>query len=303
MKYKRADDQIQSAKLLLEEKKYKIILDLNNPTLAFAFITPLINILLNAAFRVIVVDATYNTNQLKYELYSIIGIIDSTGFPISYLYIANGKNRDIRMIITSWFKKIHELNINIETLLTNKDCTQISSARAIWKDINIQLYKWHVLRAIEQKLASTTKIMTVRYDSNAAHDECPFINATWQGNTLQQHTTQQESLRKEVLEYIELHFHHHMLIPTAKKEFVNSSKEIWLRAWYRWDRWNLWALSASSEVSVICMTMSIESHWHKETLWEKIRPTLINHAQDNLMIDLVNSKNENIYNEESSTED
>jgi len=76
-----------------------------------------------------------------------------------------------------------------------------------------------------------------------------------------------------------------MLIPTAEKEFVNSSKEIWLRAvreifsycykknllhvwvyfwheWYRWDRWNLWALSASSEVSVIRMTMSIESHWH-----------------------------------------
>ncbi|CAG8838576.1 39295_t:CDS:2, partial [Gigaspora margarita] len=160
--------------------------------------------------------ATYNTNQLKYELYSIIGIIDDTGFPISYLYIANGKNRDIRMIITNF--------------------TQISSAQAIWKGLNIQLCKWHVLRIIEQKLASITKITTIRYDSNAANNEA--------------------LLRKEVLEYIELHFHNHMLIPTAEKEFVNSSKEIWLRAVLEYL-----TLFVSLEVSVIHTTMSIESHW------------------------------------------
>ncbi|CAG8857589.1 3564_t:CDS:1, partial [Gigaspora margarita] len=62
------------------------------------------------------------------------------------------------------------------------------------------------------------------------------IDPMWQENTLQQHTSQRNKvflealLRKEVLEYIELHFHRHMLIPTADKEFVDSSKEIWFRA-------------------------------------------------------------------------
>ncbi|CAG8754070.1 555_t:CDS:2, partial [Gigaspora rosea] len=37
-------------------------------------------------------------------------------------------------------------------------------------------------------------------------------------------------LRKELLEYINTHFYHHMLIPTADKEFVSTSNEFWHRA-------------------------------------------------------------------------
>ena len=33
----------------------------------------------------VVIDATYNTNRMKSELYCILGIIDGTGFPLSLL--------------------------------------------------------------------------------------------------------------------------------------------------------------------------------------------------------------------------
>ena len=57
-----------------------LILELNNPILAFAFAILFINILSKLAFKILLVDTTFNTNQLKYKLYIIIAMIDITGF-------------------------------------------------------------------------------------------------------------------------------------------------------------------------------------------------------------------------------
>ncbi|CAG8737251.1 23335_t:CDS:1, partial [Racocetra persica] len=52
-KYKRANHQLQSAKLLLNEKNYKIILEVDNPIEAFAFVTPFITDLPKIAFEIL----------------------------------------------------------------------------------------------------------------------------------------------------------------------------------------------------------------------------------------------------------
>ncbi|CAG8692304.1 3031_t:CDS:2, partial [Ambispora leptoticha] len=201
-KYQRANNQFQSAKLLLNEKNYKIIFEIDDP------VGPL----------------RLYSSKLKHELYSILAVFDGTGFLISYLYISSDKNRDIRMILTKWFKTISNMNINnIKLLLSDKDFSQISSAQAIWKDVRVQLCKWHVKCAIEQKLSSTKK----GNNANKAHNECPVIDPMWND----QYTD-----------------------TVLCNKFVTSSQEIW--TW-----WSLWALSASQDISIIHTTMIIESHW------------------------------------------
>ncbi|CAG8771168.1 10665_t:CDS:1, partial [Ambispora leptoticha] len=50
-----------------------------------------------------IVNTMYNTNKSKYELYEAIVIIDGAEFPISYLFISPGRNRNITEILTTWF--------------------------------------------------------------------------------------------------------------------------------------------------------------------------------------------------------
>ncbi|CAG8727147.1 15852_t:CDS:2 [Gigaspora margarita] len=83
------------------------------------------------------VDASYNTNQLKYKLYALMALIDGTGFPISYCFIESGKECDTCAAIISWFKFLYESGLKeVKTILLDKDFAQISCEMAIWKNVN-----------------------------------------------------------------------------------------------------------------------------------------------------------------------
>ncbi|RGB26960.1 hypothetical protein C1646_674366 [Rhizophagus diaphanus] len=125
LKYKRDNDEVKSAKLLLEEKGYSIIFQTNKPK-SFAFITPFFSQLSQFALKTLVTDATYNTNSTKYELYGIMGVVDGTSFPLSYLLVSVGKNRPITEILM--------------------DMAQINAAMSIWPNAHVQLCLWHVRR-------------------------------------------------------------------------------------------------------------------------------------------------------------
>ncbi|CAG8848874.1 2246_t:CDS:2, partial [Gigaspora margarita] len=194
IRFRRHDDQYESAKLLLIENEYKILLDLNLPTRILGYLTLFFNELPKESFETIMVDATYNTNQLKYDLYAVMAIIDGTGFPISYCFVENGKGRDIRAAITAWFKCLYNHSLReVKIILSDKDFAQIT----------------------------------------IAHQQCNIIDPTWQScqdnNINPKKVFLEASLRKELLEYIDTHYHRHMLIPTADKEFVTQN-EIWIRA-------------------------------------------------------------------------
>ncbi|CAG8823597.1 33121_t:CDS:2 [Racocetra persica] len=108
-KYCRDSDPLLSAKHLLEELNQEIIVDnLNSSTPALGFLTLLFNRLIYNKFDAIAIDATYGMNSLACELYSVIGIIDSTGFPLSYLLITAGRNRNITEILFQWMKALKE---------------------------------------------------------------------------------------------------------------------------------------------------------------------------------------------------
>ncbi len=99
MEYKRDNDEIISAQQLLQEKGYLIIFQTKELTESFAFITLFFFQLSHYALEIVITDATYNTNSIKYELYGIIGVIDGTAFPISYLLVSADKNRPITKIL------------------------------------------------------------------------------------------------------------------------------------------------------------------------------------------------------------
>ncbi|CAG8839068.1 23246_t:CDS:2, partial [Racocetra persica] len=95
IRYKRDDNESLSAQLLLQEKDYLFLFRLSEPVDSFAFLTPFFSFLPKMAYECLLVDSTYNTNKSKYELYALMATIDYTGFPVSYLYVAASKNRDM----------------------------------------------------------------------------------------------------------------------------------------------------------------------------------------------------------------
>jgi len=181
LEYKRDNNEVISAQQLLQEKGYSIIFQTKEPTESFAFITPFFSQLPYYALETIVTDATYNTNSTKYELYGVMGVIDGTAFPISYLLVSAGKNRPITRILMGWFTALKEYGMNnVKIFLTDKDMAQINAAISIWPNAHIQLCLWHVKRAVEQHLSSKKQILRIRYNAQETYNQCSVIDPHWQ---------------------------------------------------------------------------------------------------------------------------
>ena len=304
--YQRSDDELLSAKTYLAEHHQELLFDNEH---GFAFATKFLDVLPDAVLLELMVDATYNTNKQKYELYGALAIVDGTGFPVSYLFLATGRNRPVTRVITEWFEMLKTKRLeNIQTFYTDKDLAQINAARATWPDANIQLCLWHVKRAVEQKLSSRASQQS-RYNPQNAHRLCSVIDEMWQpivfhsiNNVSNKRITQQicnKDMRLEIKSMIERHFNRHSLIPNSDGVFLDSQQiwnecvsEIysycrqqnldfaWAYLWNEWyspTQWTLWARSSSNEISILRTTMVIESHWRmikRDHLYKFNRPRL-----------------------------
>jgi hypothetical protein len=226
--------------------------------------------------------------------------------------------------LAGWFAafKVHGAN-NIKYFLTDKDMAQINAAISIWPKVCIQLYLWHVKQAVEQHLSSRKQVTQIRYNAKEANKQCPVIDPQWQpivfqsvnfsSNTNNTEVIQTKSKRQNlskilclkdhrdaIIQRMEQHFHRHMLIPTADKEFITDPKEIWVRCvkdmfqfcynnklemvwaylwenWYSWPHFILWARCSSPDIIVYKTTMFIESHWRvlkRDHLYKFARPKL-----------------------------
>ncbi|CAG8651263.1 40873_t:CDS:2 [Gigaspora margarita] len=148
--YHRNPDPFILTKLLLTELNQEIIIDITVPTPALGFLTVLFYQLPHNNFDAVQIDATYGTNKMGWELYAIMGVIDGTGFPISYLLISAGKN-----------------------------FSEINATQKVWPNVRLQLCFWHVLRAIKQRVASNQPISNCSYDPTVAYQECSSVDPFW----------------------------------------------------------------------------------------------------------------------------
>jgi len=107
-KYKRHEDPIQSAILLLREyqlRECRLLMSTKTDiSTAIAFSTPMLTEINNV--REIHVDATYKTAKGRFELYAIVGQFQGSGFALGYLIldIHQTKNDSINGIFHTFSK-------------------------------------------------------------------------------------------------------------------------------------------------------------------------------------------------------
>ncbi|EXX62072.1 hypothetical protein RirG_165060 [Rhizophagus irregularis DAOM 197198w] len=227
------------------------------------------------------IDATYGTNNLAWELYAIMGVIDGTGFPLSYLIISVGKNRNITGILTQWMQALKERNLrNFPFILTDKDFSEINAAQTVWPEARLQLCVWHLRRAIKQRLSSNKIGTYYSYNPKVAHEECSSIDPSWGIINNSNLVFCPLKLRKTVISIVENHSNRHMLLLKHDGTFITNADEIWKecvkemiefckenellqlwvylwREWYSKEKWNLWARAANKNISHIKTTMIV----------------------------------------------
>ncbi|CAG8846314.1 18622_t:CDS:2, partial [Gigaspora margarita] len=84
----------KNSKRIHSEFNQKIIVNLSIPIPTLGFFTALFYKFSRNNFSAILVDATFGTNKIGWEFYALMGVIDRTGFPLSYLLIATEKNQN-----------------------------------------------------------------------------------------------------------------------------------------------------------------------------------------------------------------
>ena len=88
-----------------------------------------------------------NTNNLTFELYVLHAEVNSTSYPLGYLFLdnnGNGVSGTRTNIITKFLNEFKVLGISPQFFLTNKDFAQISAGQAVWPNAKVQLCHWHL---------------------------------------------------------------------------------------------------------------------------------------------------------------
>ncbi|CAB4426075.1 unnamed protein product [Rhizophagus irregularis] len=246
------------------------------------FLTELWNILQDSQFKIreIGVDATYNTNNLKFELYVVHAEVDGIGVPLAYLFIENNGNcgNGVRTgVIIDFLVQLKTRGLKPDFFITDKDFAQISAARFVWNGIKVQLCLWHIKKAIEARLANNKKPQQINYNVF-----CP------------------KEMRPLIWKMMNNHLHKHPLIPTIDGQFLSSAsiwkmavEEIynfckqnslpWLWAylwneWYNADHWFLcFRAGCGDKLSIFKTNMFVEAHWKvlkRDFLYKFFRPRL-----------------------------
>ncbi|EXX62214.1 hypothetical protein RirG_163850 [Rhizophagus irregularis DAOM 197198w] len=276
--YQKDLDQLKSSLLLLEESNKEIIMqNIVGNVKYLAFIMPFFNKLIHN--QEILIDATYKTNALNFELYAVIGQIDGARFAAAYLFLDNAKKDEgVRTeILTAFLTNLKKLD---------KDWSQINAAKIVWSNCKIQLCLWHAKKSIKKKLADNSEPKYNAYNPIEANSQFSFIDILWCPIIPPNlpFIFCPKTLQVKILELFTKHFHLHPLIPIGSGEFLSSEdiwkllteemynfcyendlKYVWAYMWCNWYKFNLWVLWArAADPEKICIfktTMLVESHW------------------------------------------
>ncbi|PKY61351.1 hypothetical protein RhiirA4_486209 [Rhizophagus irregularis] len=205
--------------MLLYEYKYELLYKSSEVGIQyFGFITPFFDIL--KSNKEIIVDATYKTNALGFELYAIMGQFDGAGFSMAYLFVDNSKkNNGARTeILKGFFQSLYDRGLNnIQFFLTDKDFSQITASQNVWS-------------TLKKRLSDNTLPKTTTYSSSSANENFSFIDIEFYPSNLQVKKSNfvfcPKDLRQNIILLFEKHLHLHPLIPNINGNFLIST-EIW----------------------------------------------------------------------------
>ncbi|THU89116.1 hypothetical protein K435DRAFT_678583 [Dendrothele bispora CBS 962.96] len=165
--WKRDDDELKSAKILLKEHQEKkgngySVADVILPNIegysGVAFSLPDILAKWGGQVREVAMDSAWNTNGCHYELYALLGEVFGSGCPLGYLLlqspIGDGEPGAKEQYISAFlmhFKTLYSLDPLFT--LTDKDLSEINAFLEVFPDAKHQLCFWHSLRAVKTRLS------------------------------------------------------------------------------------------------------------------------------------------------------
>ncbi|KAG6819142.1 hypothetical protein H0H93_014943 [Arthromyces matolae] len=186
--WKRAPDEVESAKILIEEASrlgnkslYQVESIAVHGEEGFIAIAFALTELLHkwaGQIREISLDSAWNTNGSDYEVYALLGEVYGSGCPLGYLLMKStsseanpgGKERFIADLLRHMKQKWLLKPI---ITLTDKDLSEINAFQNVFHEAKHQLCFWHCLRAIKDRLAKRRH--PKKYNVLEAKHEFPWI--------------------------------------------------------------------------------------------------------------------------------
>ncbi|EJD34592.1 hypothetical protein AURDEDRAFT_76041 [Auricularia subglabra TFB-10046 SS5] len=181
-KWRRTDDQVDSARALLEESDDAIVIPLDEEpgVTLIAFLIKECVEGLNHGVVELAMDSTWKTNALGYETYGLIAEANGQSIPLGFILTTSttdaqsgAKDRLLQQCLralTTWCP-------NARFTLSDKDTSEINACRAALPTAKHQLCYWHTIRYLEQRLGESKP--PAFYDARLAHQEFDFIDPTW----------------------------------------------------------------------------------------------------------------------------
>ncbi|KIK52109.1 hypothetical protein GYMLUDRAFT_111298, partial [Collybiopsis luxurians FD-317 M1] len=178
------NDQVKSAIKLLKHlegtKVEKIDITQRDGISAIAFAFKEILDDMGKTIDKILMDSTWKTNALGYELFAIVGEANGQAVPLAFMCITLTKEASAgtkELVLRDFICWISHRCPNIKFTLTDKDIIEINGFRMEIPHAKHQLCYWHGLRYIEKRL--TENKPPAAYDPHIAHGVFDFIDPTW----------------------------------------------------------------------------------------------------------------------------
>ena len=106
-------------------------------TNAVAFVTPFFDKLVHdERVTEYLMDATYKTNQLGYDLYGVLGSVRGAGFPVAYMLVKNQLSvKDAQFqAVHKFLRELKERGLRPKFFHSDKDWSQINAIRSLWPE-------------------------------------------------------------------------------------------------------------------------------------------------------------------------
>ncbi|KAJ7718501.1 hypothetical protein B0H14DRAFT_3011233 [Mycena olivaceomarginata] len=177
--WRRHDDELESAKLLLKEfsldPKYELepidLPDDGGGYTAIAFALPSL---------ILALDSTFNTTKSGFECFSLLGEVFGSGLPLGFLLIKsdgdpepNQKEQYIRSVIRHF---VEAWNLRVRQCLSDKDITEINALLGeLPDDVKYQICFWHSIRIVKGRMSVLAR-RPAPYDVEEAVSEFDWID-------------------------------------------------------------------------------------------------------------------------------
>ncbi|THU75959.1 hypothetical protein K435DRAFT_706018 [Dendrothele bispora CBS 962.96] len=166
-KWRRDDNELTSAKIILEESSSKesgslyTVEPVHLPQVygyfGLAFSLPKVIAKWGGCIREISLDSAWNTNGSRYELYALLGETYGSGCPLGFFLLQSPKNGEEgtkEKYIAAFLEHFQsQYKLDPKFTLSDKDLSELNAFRKVFPMAKHQLCFWHALRAVKTRLS------------------------------------------------------------------------------------------------------------------------------------------------------